>query len=447
MRRGACAAGLLAFLFFNANGREIGSYDSQPQKYLALEIAAHHSLGLGRVIGRVPALADRPAFVLDRHGIYRSAYPLPSALVAGAVAWTLSGLRLVDLDAPLAANLVAKTTASALTALLVACAFLAARRRVRLGGAAVITLALGAGTNLWGSVSQTLWQQETSLCALMAAVLLLESNDATVRRALGAGTLLGVAGWARPQLAPVVAVLAASMIVRWRARGALGLVPLAGVMAVAIAINLSWFGSVLGATPSLEAMHGALHRTSGSISRTPWISAAGLLFSPSRGLLVFSPIVAFALAGLPSARREGWRSNLLWCGVAAASEFVAYSFYSVWWGGHTYGPRYMLDLLPLLVPLAAAGIPPVTRRRAASVCAVAALAWSVGVAALGAFVYPADVWNNNPTNVDLFHGRLWDWRDSQIVRAAHAGWNPGNFQLFSRAAFRRADQSATLRAR
>jgi hypothetical protein len=200
MRRGALAAGLLAFLFFNANGREIGSYDSQPQKYLALEIAAHHSLGLGRVIGRVPALADRPAFVLDRHGIYRSAYPLPSALVAGAVAWTLGRLHLVDLDAPLAANLVAKTTASAMTALLVACAFLAARRRVPPGGAAAIALALGAGTNLWGSVSQTLWQQETSLCA-DGCVFLLASNDATVRsRCASAALLASRAGHARSSL-------------------------------------------------------------------------------------------------------------------------------------------------------------------------------------------------------------------------------------------------------
>jgi hypothetical protein len=437
MRRRAFAAGLLAFLLFNANGREIGSYDSQPQKYLALEIAMHHSLGLGRVIGRIPALAERPAFVLDRHGIYRSAYPLPSALAAGAVAWTLGRLHIVDLQAVLAANLVAKTTASLLTALLIAFAFLAARRRVAPGNAAVIALALGAGTNLWASVSQTLWQQETSLCALMAAVCLLASTEATVARALGAGALLGIAGWARPQLAPVIAVLAASMVVRWKARGAAGIVPLAGVAAIAVGINVAWFGSVLGATASREAMHAALHRTSGSLSSTPWVSAAGLLVSPSRGLLVFSPVVLFALAGLAAARREGWLSDLRWCALAAACEFVAYSFYSVWWGGHTYGPRYMLDLLPLLVPLAAAGMPSIARHRAVSACAIAALAWSIGVAALGAFVYPADVWNNAPTNVDLFHARLWDWRDSQIARAAHAGWNDNNFQLFSRAAFSR----------
>jgi len=436
-RSSACVAAVLAFLLFSANGREIGSYDSQPAKYLGVEIARHPTLSLGHVVGRIPALAERPAFVRDRHGNYRSAYPLPSALAAGGVAWTLSKLGVVDLEAPLAASLIAKLTASALTALTIAFALLTASRRVSFAHAAFIAVALGAGTNLWAAVSQTLWQQETALCALMAAVLLLADPSPTVRHVIGVGMLLGIAGWARPQLAPVVAVLALSMPVRFGRRAIIGLIPLACLALLAIGINVSWFGHPLGAVPALESLHPVVHRTSGSVSTSPWLAAAGLLVSPSRGLLVFSPVLAFAVCGLPAARGEGWGSDLAWCVVAAVSEFVAYSFYQVWWGGHTFGPRYMLDVLPLLVPLAAAGLPSIVRHPAGASVAALALAWSIGVAALGAFVYPADLWNTDPASVDLYHERLWDWRDSQVVRAARAGWNPSNFTLFSRAAFRR----------
>jgi hypothetical protein len=157
--------------------------------------------------------------------------------------------------------------------------------------------------------------------------------------------------------------------------------------------------------------------------------------SPSRGLLVFSPVVAFAAFGIAAARREGWQADLAWCLIAAGVEFVAYCFYQVWWGGHTFGPRYMLDILPLLVSPAAAGFPVIADRRPVAVLASMCLAWSIGAAALGAFVYPLEFWNLDP-NIDVAHWRLWDWRDSQLARAAHAGWNPENFTLFSRASFR-----------
>jgi len=436
MRIAALVAGLVAFVIYMANGREIASYDSQPAKYLAIEIATRHSLSLSHVVGRIPALGDRPAFVRDRDGNYRSAYPLPSALAAGGVAWLLLKLHVLDPQAPLAAPLVAKLTASALTALSVALALLTAARRLNGWQAGWIALALGVGTNLWASVSQTLWQQETALCALMGAVLVLARREARGVDLVTAGALLGLAGWARPQLAPIVAVLALSMIVRWGPRGVVGAIPIACVALVAIAINEAWFGTALGGMTSLEALHPLVHRTPGTLSRTPWVSAAGLLVSPSRGLLVFSPVVAFAAVGIAAARREGWRSDLAWCVAAAAAEFVAYSFYQVWWGGHTYGPRYMLDVLPLVVPLAAAGFPAIAARRGVAALAAASLVWSIGAAACGAFVYPAEHWNTDPESVDQHHERLWDWRDTQIARAAHAGWNPSNFALFSRAAFR-----------
>jgi hypothetical protein len=435
MRSGALVAALAAFLLYMSNGREIPSYDSQPAKYLAIEIATRHSLSLSHVVGRVPALGDRPAFVRDRHGNYRSAYPLPSALAAGAVAWTLTRVHVLDPRAPLAAPFVAKVTASLLTAITVALAFLAAAQRVPKRQAALIALALGAGTNLWASVSQTLWQQETGLCALMGALLILTRRDVRVAGVLAVGVLLGLAGWARPQLVPIVAVLALSMIVRWRMRGAIAMIPIGCLAALAIAINVAWFGHLLGAVPLLESLHPALHATSGSVSATPWVSAAGLLVSPSRGLLVFSPVVAFAAFGAAAARREGWQSDLAWCLAAACVEFVAYCFYQVWWGGHTFGPRYMLDILPLLVPPAAAGFSGIAGRRPVAVLATMCLAWSIGAAALGAFVYPLEFWNLDP-NIDTAHWRLWDWRDSQLARAAHAGWNPENFTLFSRASFR-----------
>ena len=112
----------------------------------------------------------------------------------------------------------------------------------------------------------------------------------------------------------------------------------------------------------LEALHATIHGTIQSFTLQT-DGFAGLLVSPNRGLLIFSPVVAFVPAGLPALIRDRWRSPAFWCFAAAAVQFVVYGSYSVWWGGHTYGPRYMLDLIPLLVPAGALAAASVRRRR------------------------------------------------------------------------------------
>ena len=436
-RARAVIVAVVAFVVFNANGREIATYDSQPAKYLAVEIAKRGTLSLGHVVGRTPQLAERPGFQPDTRGNYRPAYPLPSALAAAGTAAILSGIGIVELDGLLVPSLVAKLTASLLTAICVGWAFAAARHYTSAQRATVLALAFALGTNLWAAVSQTLWQQETALCALMAAIALLCAPQRSVGSLLMIGALLGLAGWARPQLTPTVIVACAWIATREGVRSAIALIPVLTVAGTAMSINLAWFNHPLGAVPVLEGLHPSVHGVSGSLERRPWIAALGLLVSPSRGLLVFSPIVLVAAFGLRRAFAEGRKSELTWCAIAAFIQLASYSLYAVWWGGHTFGPRYAIDILPPLVPLAAVGINTVMRSKALRLSAAVALAWSVVLQALGAFVYPAEQWNLVPRDVDTSHERLWDWRDSQVSRImTTAEWDSRNYSLFSREEYR-----------
>lgn len=423
---------LTAFIVYNSNGREIGSYDSQPTKFTAMALALHHELTLDATVERLPPLSQRPGFAIDREGHYRTAYPVFPAIVAGGLAIALSAVQVIDLRAPAASGLVATLTASLLTALAVALAFLLARRRLSSTASLALAAGLGFGTNLWAVTSRTLWQSETAVAALMGALLCLSvpAEPLRPRRLWWASLLLGLAGAARPQLAPAIGVLALSIALRRGQRvDALALLPLAVISAAVVGVNMLWFGHPLGAVPRLEALHPNVHGVTGSFGN-PLAGAAGLLVSPSRGLLVFSPIVAVAAGAWPSLRDEGWRNDLRWIAAAALAQFAFYASYIVWWGGHTYGPRYAIDILPLLVPLAAAGLPWWVANRWRRSFVAAALAWSVGVAATGAFVYPHEGWNSDPSDVDRNHERLWEWRDSQIIRCWKAGPSPQNFSLF-----------------
>ena len=420
-------------LVYNANGREMGNYDSQPTKFAARELLLRGTLALNYVVGATPQLAERPAFVVARDGRYRSAYSPVPAIAAAMIAWPLWKVGALDIRAPLGPNWIAKLSASILTAAAVALTFLMARRYLSPARAFALAVALGLGTGYWSTVSQTLWQHETTAFGLSLAVLAFTAPRLGTTHLAIVGIGLGLAGTSRPQLAPAVSIILAGVVARAGWRHALVPAAIAAAFGTAlVAANVRWFGDPLGAMPILEALHPQVHATERSFHPTA-SGLAGLWLSPNRGLLCFSPIVIFAAGGTPLVLREGWQSAVRWCALAAAAQYVLYGSYAVWWGGHTFGPRYMLDVLPLLAPLAAAGIGGRPFRLAVTTASALLLAWSAAVAGTGAFVFPNERWNLHPRDVDRHHERLWDWSDTQIVRAWRSDPSPQNFSLFVRA--------------
>lgn len=361
------------------------------------------------------------------------------AIEAAIPAAILHVTRLVDLRAPLAPNLIAKLTASLITAASVAFVFLALARTFGARTGALVAVGLGTGTNLWPLASGTLWQLET-VCLGPAIALhgwLRPITTLSPRWVAVGAAGLALAASARPQIAPMVAVLLIGMGVRVGLRRAMIAIVVVGAAAVIlVACQWWWFGHPLGATPALQAQNLDVHAVTGTLNSRPWIGAAGLLVSPNRGLITFSPVVLVALAGLFLAWKQPSLLGERWWGTAAIVQFACYSWYSMWWGGHTFGPRYLVDVLIPLVPAAALGVEWVSVRRWRRVGALAALLLSVAIAATGAFCYPHDGWNSDP-DVDQHHERVWDWGDLQIVRCWRNGPSPQNFTLLDWATVRR----------
>ena len=85
----------------------------------------------------------------------------------------------------------------------------------------------------------------------------------------------------------------------------------------------------------------------------------GTLISPNRGLLVFSPWIAVALLTLvvPAVRRRLSAHSLICVLIVSLIPYlIILSKYSVWWGGHCFGPRYWTDVIPLFAILFAYGL-------------------------------------------------------------------------------------------
>lgn len=418
---------------YNANGREIPSYDSQPTKFAAREFLLRGTLGLNHVVGAEPLLLERPAFVLARDGRYRSAYSPVPALAAATIAWPAYRTGALDVRSAKGPQIIAVLGASVQTAAAVVLAFFTLRRRLSRGTALAAAAVLGVGTGYWHTVSQTLWQHETAIFGLALAVFALTA-DRTARGAammvlLGLGLALAVTS--RLQLAPaVLALLAAAVHTAGVRRGLIPIAMTTAAAAVLLAFYVRWFGSPAGALPLLTALHPTVHATERAFD--PFAGGfLGLLVSPNRGLFVFSPIAAVMFLALGRKARADAPPVLAWCALAALAQYAAYGSYGIWWAGHTYGPRYMLDVLPLLVPLAGAAVVSIRQSRLLTTAAAAAALWSIVVAGTGAFVYPDERWNIEPRDVDRHHERLWDWSDMQIVRCWRTGSNSRNFNLFT----------------
>jgi hypothetical protein len=272
---------------------------------------------------------------------------------------------------------------------------------------------------LWVVGSQALWQHGPAAVALIAAVALLCPGPVPRWR-------MGLAGLATTVLfcTRLIDTLFAFVILAWVARtqprrlGWFLPAPVLGAVAL-LSYNLWYFGAISGGQAQLEGMHLRVHGVRSMWAESLLEGAVGTLFSPNRGLFIFSPWIAVALglALVPAvARRLAAHGLVCWLLAAVVPYFLLLSKYAVWWGGHCFGPRYWTDVIPLFAIVLAFGLEgmPANARALGAVLALT-IGFSIGVQAIGAFCYPS-TWNQLPENVDLHHQRLWDWRDTELSR-------------------------------
>ena len=200
---------------------------------------------------------------------------------------------------------------------------------------------------------------------------------------------LVLAGWSprlrrrRSQTAILAAVVFLFLAVRHRSR-VLYFAGLPALLGVALlAYNYAIFSTALGGYGSFAHFNGSLP-----------VGVAGLLVSPNRGLLVFTPIMAFALWGAVRVWRVAAPPWLRWLSVALLLHVLVYALFKEWWAGYTYGPRYFSDVLPALILFLVYGLVPTAGGRR----------WAVAVGLAlrrrraGIGVYAADdAWNREPT--------------------------------------------------
>ena len=415
---------LTAFLVYNLNVREISSQDTIPARVLPVELIRDHRLDLDRYFRDEPRGAHLPYWVQRVQGHYVSSYPLVPGLLAVPI--YLVPVIVWGGDSWLLINLLAKLSASGLAAASVLVVYLVARKLGGEASALAAALVYAFGTSTWSVTSQGLWGHGPAQLGLAVTLYaILRAEEAAAWRWFAvAGLASGVMVASRPPTVLMAAALALYAVTHRRASGVAYLVSFATVGATVVAYNLATFGALQGGYAELNRTHAQYHAMAGAWDTPLRTGLLGLLASPSRGLLIYSPALAFAFIGLILTLAE--RRQSLWPYLAAGvvGTLLLLAKFSVWWGGHSFGPRLIADVLPALVLFMVPVWPTAWASPLTRPVLLASIAVSTLVHGIGAFYYPsarAIDWDSAPRDVDIAHDRLWDWRDPQLVRLLRNG--------------------------
>jgi hypothetical protein len=150
---------------------------------------------------------------------------------------------------------------------------------------------------------------------------------------------------------------------------------------------------------------------------TPFLEGFyGLTLSPGKGLFWYNPLFFVALAAWPAFYRRH-RAVALLAGAVVLSNLAFYAPWYLWWAGHSWGPRFLVTILPFAALSLAPALEAASRRRMLAIGLAAWVVVSVAVQLLGIAVdfniYLEDVY----ADLGLYHpATLFDPAYSPLLR-------------------------------
>ncbi len=369
--------------------------DSPSIAYVSVGLLRFGTLRLDPFINTDPLfdLSLQPHYVIESQGHYYSKFsPVPSLLTLPIYALNFAlfgfprGPENVIISRYIALSRISATLV--VTGVVVA-VFMVLRRVLNPSWALCLSFLYAFGTCAWSAATKTLAAQSSAELFMALALLpLLQIEQARQdavpyvwQNFLLAGLFIALAVAARPQIALVAVILSMYILhLAWKHKVMLGAYGVgAGVIAALLfAYNLWAFASPFSTGYGDEALGGWT---------TPlWVGLPGMLFSPSHGLLMYSPGLLFAFPGAwawwqhrkSAVERPAVSSQLgFYLMLAVIVQLLLMSHWWAWHGDVAYNQRMLQEIHPLLMLLVAYGVQRYGQHRTFRYLLAAAAMWGI----------------------------------------------------------------------
>jgi hypothetical protein len=372
------------------NGTNLGTGDTRPARQLPISILSERDLDLDEFIDRYrPAHRHAVRFV---NGHWVSDYPVGAALMA--IPFYLPSVVLGVPPEREHLERLEKVAASGIVLLSALVMYATFRLATDHRAAILLTTIYALGTSSLSTSSQALWQHGPGQLAIASALYCLIRGSSSPRWMWLAGLPLAVAVLLRRRRCfPLFVAAALPVAAFW------------------LWYNLTYFGSPFRTQFGFD---------NPALWTTPfWQGFAGLLFSPGRGLFVYSPIFLIAVAGFVKA----WKARrsddvglavLRYGSIGVAALVLIHSPWWSWWGGICYGPRLLADTIPVLSLALFPMVEVILARRRWQFVALFLALWSVTAHVSGAY------WDDGRWSGYALPEGLWRWSDSPLVNPARS---------------------------
>jgi hypothetical protein len=295
--------------------------------------------------------------------------------------------------------------------------FFTSRLLLPTGWSVVVALGGSLGTQIWSTASRGLWSHTWSvlLTGIVVYLLLLVETHRKELHPILLATILSWMYFVRPGNSIQVVCVTVFLALYYRK----SLIPF-------LATGVTWLLIfVIYSRHNFGQWLPNYYRASRLEFDIFPVAFPGNLISPSRGLLMYVPVLLFVVFLL--VRYWPYRpvTRLSWLAVTVSiGNLLIVSCFVHWWGGAGFGPRFTTDAVPWFVLLAAIAIKAMLNLQKEH--QEAGVMWA-GQLLLGALLLAASVfinargalaietWRWNPNDVSQLGNKLWDWRRPQFL--------------------------------
>ena len=270
-------------------------------------------------------------------------------------------------------------------------------------------------TSAWSTGSRALWSHTASMLMLSIALFALLRAKQNQRWLIVAGLALAYSYVVRPTNSLSIIFFSLYVVAAYRQLGFAYFIGLGVVLFPFVAYNYHIYHHLL----STYYTPGHLGVGGNSLLKEALLSH---LFSPARGLFVFSPVLVCSVLGAGMMIRNKI-FGLLDVAVLLIilSHYYVISSISTPFAGWSFGPRYFCDMMPFFIYFFIFFVSylvqmnmQVTKYALAALLLIA-MSTSFFINYKGA-THPATfMWNAQP-DIDTHPERVWDWNDLQFMR-------------------------------